>query len=107
MSRKKLRLSRRLLTIWCRERRFLPSGEMLKGLNAKLRGYYNYYGVIDNYPSLEKFFKEAIRVFHKWLNRRSQRKSITWAEFRLMYLPVLERPRIVERLRKRPAAAIA
>jgi RNA-directed DNA polymerase len=106
-SRKKLRISRRLLTIWCRERRFLPSGEMLKGLNAKLRGYYNYYGVIGNYPSLEKFFQEAIRVFHKWLNRRSQRKSITWAGFRLMYFPVLERPRIVERPRKRPAAAFA
>jgi RNA-directed DNA polymerase len=106
-SRKKLRISRRLLTIWCRERRFLPSGEMLKGLNAKLRGYYNYYGVIGNYPSLEKFFQEAIRVFYKWLNRRSQRKSITWAGFRLMYLPVLERPRIVERPRKRPAAAFA
>jgi RNA-directed DNA polymerase len=104
---KKLRISRRLLTIWCRERRFLPSGEMLKGLNAKLRGYYNYYGVIGNYPSLEKFFQEAIRVFYKWLNRRSQRKSITWAGFRLMYLPVLERPRIVERPRKRPAAAFA
>jgi RNA-directed DNA polymerase len=68
---KKLRISRRLLTIWCRERRFLPSGEMLKGLNAKLRGYYNYYGVIGNYPRLEKFYKEAIRVCNKWLNRRS------------------------------------
>jgi RNA-directed DNA polymerase len=106
-SRKKLRISRRLLTLWCRAKRVLPMGAMIRGLNAKLRGYYNYYGVIGNLPSLNQFFREAVRLLHKWLNRRSQRKSVTYAEFRLMYLPALERPRIVERPRQQSAAATA
>ena len=96
-SRKKLRKSKRLLAIWCRTHRNLKVKDLLRVLNAKLRGYYNYYGVIGNYRSLRLFFLEALRVLHKWLNRRSQHKSITWAEFRLMYLPALELPRIVER----------
>ena len=106
-SRKKLKISRRVLTLWCRAKRVLPTGKMLRGLNAKLRGYYNYYGVIGNLPSLNEFFREAVRVFFKWLNRRSQRKSVTWAEFRLMYLPALERPRIVERPRRQPTTVLA
>jgi len=96
-SRKKLRKSKRLLAIWCRTHRNLKVKDLLRVLNAKLRGYYNYYGVIGNYRSLRLFFLEALRVLHKWLNRRSQRTSITWAEFRLMYLPALELPRIVGR----------
>ncbi len=91
------RKSKRLQTLWCRTHHNLKVRDLLRVLNAKLRGYYNYYGVIGNYRSLCQFFLEAMRVLHKWLNRRSQHKSITWAEFRLMYLPALEFPRIVER----------
>jgi RNA-directed DNA polymerase len=106
-SRKKLRISKRVLALWCRAKRSLRTGKLLRELNAKLRGYYNYYGVIGNYPSLKQFFDEVVRVLHKWLNRRSQHASVTWTEFRLMYLPALERPRIVERSRSQPAAGPA
>ncbi|MFQ5633626.1 MAG: group II intron reverse transcriptase/maturase, partial [bacterium] len=47
-------------------------------LNAKLRGYYNYYGVIGNFASLKAFFYQAKRILKKWLNRRSQKKSYNW-----------------------------
>jgi RNA-directed DNA polymerase len=106
-SRKKLRKSKRLLSIWCRANRNLKEKDLLRVVNAKLRGYYNYYGVIGNYRSLNQFFLDTMRVLHKWLNRRSQRKSITWAEFRLMYLPALELPRIIERSGARLAASTA
>jgi RNA-directed DNA polymerase len=106
-SRKKLRKSKRLLAIWCRTHRNLKGKDLLRVLNAKLRRYYNYYGVTGNYRSVHQFFLEAMRVLHKWLNRRSQHKSITWAEFRLMYLPALELPRIVERPRMKLAVPSA
>ena len=51
---------------------------MFRDLNAKLRGYYRYYGVQGNYPSLQQFFNRAMRILFKWLNRRSQRRSYTW-----------------------------
>ena len=44
-------------------------------LNAKLRGYYTYYGVNGNSASPREFFNCAMRILFRWLNRRSQRRS--------------------------------
>ena len=54
---------------------------LFEQLNAKLRGYYNYYGVIGNYASLKQFFNAAMQILLKWLNRRSQRCSYNWQGF--------------------------
>ena len=74
-SRKKLRQSLRNFTDWCRENRNLPLRLLFSSLNSKLRGYYNYYGVIDNSGSLWEYFYYAVKTLFKWLNRRSQRRS--------------------------------
>jgi group II intron reverse transcriptase/maturase len=81
---------------WCREARNLELRELFRKVNAKLRGYYNYYGVVGNYESLEKFFRHALRLLFKWLNRRSQRRSYNWPGFvALLKHYRLEKPRIV------------
>ena len=69
-----------------------------KELNAKLRGYYNYYGVRGNYKSLKQFFYQGVRKLFKWVNRRSHRKSYNWEGFKeiLKYYGI-ERPRITEK----------
>jgi len=54
---------------------------VVQTVNAKLRGHYNYYGVIGNYLSLERFYYLARRLLFKYLNRRSQRLSYNWAGF--------------------------
>jgi hypothetical protein len=71
---------------------------LLATLNAKYRGYWNYYGVIGNFASLQTFFTMSTRILFTWLNRRSQRRSYTWDGFNAMlrYFGV-ERPRITER----------
>jgi hypothetical protein len=98
-SRKKFRQSLANFTEWCRENRGIPIRKLLKTLNSKLRGHYNYYGVIGNYESLHKFFRHAMRIFKKWLNRRSQRKSFNWKKFQMMLnRHRIERPRITERI---------
>jgi len=51
-------------------------------LCAKLRGHFQYYGISGNYRSIYQFHKEVIRALFKWLNRRSQRKSFNWKEFK-------------------------
>ena len=60
---------------------------------AKLRGHYQYYGVSFNRPKLNHYYFAATQALHKWLNRRSQKKSFTWERFerRLMFKP-LPRP---------------
>jgi len=97
-SRKRLRNSLKNFTQWCRENRNLRMRELIQKLNAKLRGYYNYYGIRGNYAGIKLFYEHAIKILFKWLNRRSQRKSYTWTKFIevLKYFRI-ERPRITER----------
>ena len=105
-SRKKLRSSLKRFTQWCRKNRNLRLRELFARLNAKLRGYYNYYGVNGNFASLEQFFYRAMGILKKWLNRRSQRRSYNWAGCReLIKHFKVERPRIVGRPKTRTAAS--
>lgn len=104
-SRKRMRDSLKRFTEWCKVKCRYGLKELFRELNAKLRGYYNYYGVVGNYASLKQFYDQVIRILYKWLNRRSQRRSYNWAGFReLLDQFEVERPRIVERPRARKAA---
>jgi len=97
-ARKKLRNSLKRVTEWCRQNRHRRVREPVQLLNAKLRGYKNYYGVSGNSASLDEFFYQVRRIHQRWLNQRSQRRSYTWAAYNeLMCLLRLEQPRIVPR----------
>ena len=80
-SKKKFNNSVKVLGEWCRRGRMLPLNVYIKKLNTKLRGYYNYYGVIGNTDRTWKFDYLARRILYKWLNRRSQRRSYNWNGF--------------------------
>jgi RNA-directed DNA polymerase len=96
-SRSKLRKSIQAFTEWCRENRNNRLKKIVDMLNIKLRGYFNYYGVIGNSKGINEFYKKVIEILYKWLNRRSQRKSFNWSEFnRKMKWYGLIRPRITE-----------
>ncbi len=107
-SRKKLRSSIKRVSEWCRENRHVKVSEQFERLNAKLRGYYNYYGVHGNAASLSYFFHAVTQIHLKWLNRRGQRKSYTWAGYKesLKHFHV-ELPRIVGRPKMRLATTMA
>lgn len=97
-SRQKLHNSIVELTTWCREHRNNPTWMIFRKMNTKLRGYYNYYGLIGNYESLKEFFYHVKRILFKWLNRRSERRSYNWNGFNeLMNHFGLLRPRITQR----------
>jgi RNA-directed DNA polymerase len=103
-SRKKLRSSLKQFTEWCRIKCRYRHRDLFRELNAKLRGYYNYYGVHGNYASLNQFYNSAMRILFKWLNRRSQRRSYNWTGFReLLDHFQVEQPRIVGRPKTRMA----
>ncbi len=67
-----------------------------KTLNAKLRGHIQYYGVSENYNGVLRFYTATIRMVHKWMNRRSQKRKMNWERFSryLEHYP-LAKPRIV------------
>lgn len=80
-SKKKLNKSIKEFKIWMRNNRNLRAITIIKLLNIKLRGYYQYYGITDNGESLNKFLHAIKRILWKWINRRSQRRSYTSSEF--------------------------
>lgn len=97
-ARKKFRSSVKRVAEWCKKNRHLRMKEQFRRLNAKLRGYYNYYGVNGNYAGLNEFFQQLQRLHLKWLNRRSQRPSYTWDGYRALQQHfALARPHIIGR----------
>ena len=66
-SRKRLRASLARVTEWLKAQRHLPVRQLVEALNSRLRGHYNYYGVIGNHRSLHAFFHQASRLLKKWL----------------------------------------
>ena len=87
---------RRGMKEWIMNHRTLPLEWIFKIINAKLRGYYQYYGVTDNTREVKSFLCITKKLLFKWLNRRSQRRSYTWETFNnglLRTFPLLE-PRI-------------
>jgi RNA-directed DNA polymerase len=83
VSTMKKRLKRGLTAIadWCRRHRHDPVDFQQQTLNAKLRGHYQYYGRPTNYRSLSKFFRAVRSIWHKWLERRTRGKRLTWETF--------------------------
>jgi hypothetical protein len=61
----------------------MPAVMLMSLLRAKLLGYYRYYGVTDNGPALCRFNYEVENMLFKWLNRRSQKKSLNFKKFKL------------------------
>lgn len=78
----KLKKSLHTFKDWCRENRNNRLRRLFPELNAKLRCYYNYYGLIGNFENLNEFYEQAMKTLYKWLNRRSQRRSFEWQEFK-------------------------
>lgn len=83
-SRKKFNKKCKEIRQRIKDMRTQPLREIVYKLNQILVGYYHYYGITDNMESLSDFRYEMGKTLFKWLNRRSQRKSYTWAQFNQM-----------------------
>jgi RNA-directed DNA polymerase len=85
---------------WCREHRHDPLQEQYRTLCAKLRGYYQYYGIRGNFKMLEVVFEHLERAWHYWLSTRSHKGRINWQKFEgslRQHLP-LPTPRILHNI---------
>lgn len=81
-SRKKYKAALLNMKEWIRNNRITPIKTLIKELNVKLRGHYQYYGITDN-SRISNFYNDTIRLLYKWLNRRSQRRSFGWDKYNL------------------------
>jgi hypothetical protein len=80
-SSKKFKTKCKEMNLWLKSiRNKEKTKEWWKTLRSKLRGHYQYYGVSGNMPSISKYYSTTIRLTHKWLNRRSQKKKMSWSK---------------------------
>lgn len=80
-SKKKFNASVQKIKQWLKENRNIRLRKLTDQLNIKLKGYYNYYGVVGNSKMLRKMDSVVKRLLYKWMNRRSQRRSFNWKQF--------------------------
>ena len=81
-SRKKLGLSLQKFTEWAKKsRRILKKKQMIKRAKARVVGHLQYYAITDNLDRCSYYIHCTRRILFKWLNRKSQRKAYTWANF--------------------------
>jgi hypothetical protein len=66
-------------------RSLVPLKEWWPILKAKLSGHYAYFGISGNLRCLRQFYYRVVSLAFKWLNRRSQKKSMNWEQY-LQYL---------------------
>ena len=71
---------------------------MLEYVCRHLLGHIQYFGVSGNFRSVQRYRECVRRLLFKWLNRRSQRRSVTWDRFHKGIDPLLPRARIVHHL---------
>jgi hypothetical protein len=77
--RTRLRRSVKAVAQWCQQHRHDPVACQAAGLNAKLRGHYQYYGRPTNFRSLWRFHRLVRQLWYKWLRRRG--KPLAWDAF--------------------------
>jgi group II intron reverse transcriptase/maturase len=81
--RKRFYAKLKRVKLWCRsnkdKHRLIP---LWNAFNSKLRGHVEYYGVSLNSDRVYNFVHLSTDIFFKWINRRSQRRSFSWGQFR-------------------------
>ena len=94
-SKKKYRDKLKEYNNWLKQNRNLKAKEIIRKTNEKLRGHYHYFGVSFNMRMLKRYVYEIEKSLVKWLNRRSQKNSYTFDQFKeMMKIYPLEKPKI-------------
>ena len=83
-SRKKLNSKIKEFKIWIKQHRNTKLKELIPMINEKLRGHYQYFGITDNAKSINRYLYEVDKTLFKYLNKRSQRRSYNYEEYREM-----------------------
>lgn len=95
---KRMHKKLKLLNAHLRRLRSEGGNAMLAFFVRHTRGHIQYYGVSGNSRGLAAYLYAATGLLFKWLNRRSQRRSLTWKRFAAYIRPMLPKARILHDL---------
>ena len=91
-SEKKSKVKKQNIKEFIKQNRNVKPKALIKALNRKLVGYYNYYGISFNLSWLREIYDYVMKELKKWLSRRSQRGNITWNKMNaiIKYSPLVK-----------------
>lgn len=93
-SEKKSKKKKQNIKEYIKLNRNVKAKDLIKGLNRKLIGYYNYYGISFN-DWINEIYYYALNQLKKWLSRRSQKGKINWMKMKLILeFEPLVKPRV-------------
>ncbi len=95
-ARKRLNRYLKMTWNWCKENRHDSIRDQYRTLCAKLRGYYQYFGVICNYKAIEAAYEYTEKAWRYWLSRRSHKGKVKYATLQQTF--PLPKPRIVHNI---------
>jgi group II intron reverse transcriptase/maturase len=83
---------------WIKQNRHIKLKELIKQLNLKLRGHYNYYGITFNSKGIECYYFEVVKILYKWLNCRGGKSVWNWERINEIILnkELLLKPKIYQ-----------
>ena len=94
--KKKLKVKRQEAKAWLRTRLTKPVAETMESINRALAGHFNYYGVNGNSKMLYKFWVYVKEQCYKMLNRRSQKRSMSYEAFERIWDYYVKPPRLTK-----------
>jgi RNA-directed DNA polymerase len=80
-SSKKFRMSLKRMDGWLKENRHRKEREIIRGVNQRLRGHYEYYGITFNSKKIHDYYEQTKRRLHFWLNRRGGKRRWNWEKY--------------------------
>ena len=84
-AKKKFRAKLAAIKAWLKlNRATLSTRALWEQICVKIRGHLDYYGVTENFWSLDRFLAEVKQLLFQWLNRRGGRRHMTWEQFTRM-----------------------
>ena len=95
-ARKRQARFKRMVWTWCKRNRHQSLKEQYIMLCSKLRGHYQYFGLIGNYEAIAKVRHFMVRVWKFWLGRRSHKGKVSFIDLVTKY--PLPKPRIVQKI---------
>lgn len=99
-SSKKLRSALKEINFWMQANRSkLKLSDLHQNLCMKLRGHLQYFAVTFNSKAISIFIHHVKHILFKWINRRSQKRSMNWKKFQLFDMAhPLPKPQILHQL---------
>lgn len=78
----RLRRAKQAIHAWCRRHRHQEIQQQHAALVRRIKGHFNYFGVRGNERRMHLLLRAVERSWHQWLNRRSQRSTMSWKRFK-------------------------